>query len=694
MASTDRDVLVSLLHSTGRAGWKRKDNWGKDASLSLWDRVEVDGQGRVVGLHLSLNALEGPIPDQLGGLAKVESLDLSRNKLSGPIPEELGGLAKVENLDLSRNQLSGPIPEELGGLTNVVRLNLSYNQLSGPIPEELGGLAKVKNLDLSRNQLSGPIPEELGGLTNVVRLNLSYNQLSGPIPEKLGGLAKVESLETSHNKLSGPIPEELGGLTNVVGLDLSYNYLSGSVPAQFVKLQQLEQLNVEGNQLGGPVPSPTQLRELHRALVSPSFMFKASERVASDTLERLAATPCLANSYVELPSGVSPADAEGVRSGMPTTAGGMSEHGEGEASRLWKLEPRGGRESRASDNYAINDGDKMAIISDFEGSVVAWSFGTRTEVLRCDDAEVELEVTDLGRTIPALIGVCSSSAEVVGDKQCLLHPIVTCLAQADEKFDPPLRLRFPVGDIEAMESGSDSGTPDEAELAYRAHLESTFSAWTREYSHSAWVPIDGTITEVEGGVFVLEVAVSHFCDFALKQDIHVDDGSVEVVELAKLKRKSRRAHYHFVNLGTENLVVYCWGAPWTQGFLDAFRLKLGVGSSSGSAEVEAKRTLVDVPGTGVYKVDVPGGPLGERRKVGCLVAADGPESLTVAYTTQETVRPLVGSAHELVQVWGRRSMKQKHVMLFGALTGSSRMVSDLKVDNGVNVGELVRTLVG
>ncbi|CAN0335047.1 unnamed protein product, partial [Scytosiphon promiscuus] len=59
MVSTDRDALEVLLHSTGGAGWKRNDNWGTDADLSLWHGVEVDDQGCVVKLILENNNLKG-----------------------------------------------------------------------------------------------------------------------------------------------------------------------------------------------------------------------------------------------------------------------------------------------------------------------------------------------------------------------------------------------------------------------------------------------------------------------------------------------------------------------------------------------------------------------------------------------------------------------------------------------------------
>lgn len=133
-------------------------------------------------------------------------------------------------------------------------------------------------------------------------------------------------------------------------------------------------------------------------------------------------------------------------------------------------------------------------LPDFEGDEVAWSFGYHAEVLRSPGSEFELEVQPgLNRNFPALIGLglCSGSAETIDGEQHLLHRVLTCLTRAGEEFDPPLLLRFPVGDKDSMESGSLDGSQDDAEVAYRAHLESTFSVFERDDANSEWVLING-----------------------------------------------------------------------------------------------------------------------------------------------------------------------------------------------------------
>ena len=115
----DREVLEVLYDATGGPDWTHNENWRTDAPLGEWYGVEVDDQGRVVGLGFLGNRLTGRIPRELGGLANLESLHLYRGGLTGPIPPELGDLANLESLSLGENDLTGPIPPELGGLANL-----------------------------------------------------------------------------------------------------------------------------------------------------------------------------------------------------------------------------------------------------------------------------------------------------------------------------------------------------------------------------------------------------------------------------------------------------------------------------------------------------------------------------------------------------------------------------------------------
>jgi len=152
----------------------------------------------------------------------VWKIELSINKLNGTVPETLNHLTNLQHLYLDNNALSGSIPD-LSSLTTLTYLYLSHNHLSGPIPD-LSGLTSLSWLLLDNNALSGSI-SAIRDLTHVFVLNLSHNQLSGQITD----LSKtvVQFLDLSHNQLSGPIPDLRGPM---LSLDLSYNQLSGSVP--------------------------------------------------------------------------------------------------------------------------------------------------------------------------------------------------------------------------------------------------------------------------------------------------------------------------------------------------------------------------------------------------------------------------------------------------------------------------------
>ena len=59
MATTDRCALAALYNATGGSGWTNKTNWHTAADLSEWYGVKLNGQGRVVELHLPFNDLRG-----------------------------------------------------------------------------------------------------------------------------------------------------------------------------------------------------------------------------------------------------------------------------------------------------------------------------------------------------------------------------------------------------------------------------------------------------------------------------------------------------------------------------------------------------------------------------------------------------------------------------------------------------------
>ena len=252
-ADLERAVLGMLYEATGGGEWTRNDNWSSAVPIGEWYGVTVGADGRVVGLRLPSNNLNGSIPPELASLSSLQELSLSNNGLSGRIPPQLGDLSSLVELFLHSNQLSGPVPPELGRLSSLEQLLLSNNELSGRIPPELGNLSSLQRLGLSSNELIGPIPTELTGLP-LVDLYLSGNELTGLIPRELASMASLKQLYLSFNELGGPVPAELGQLSSLERLYLNSNNLSGPIPAELGNLTSLERFSLSRNDLVGPIP--------------------------------------------------------------------------------------------------------------------------------------------------------------------------------------------------------------------------------------------------------------------------------------------------------------------------------------------------------------------------------------------------------------------------------------------------------
>ena len=171
VAVSEREALGALYEALGGSMWTHSENWLTNAPLEEWYGVEVDSQGRVIGLRMA-----AWVDTEDGGREKIG------NGLSGSIPPELGSLAHLRVLDLSHNQLEGPIPPELGNLASLDWMNLDGNSLTGSIPVELGNLASLERLSLRNNLwLSGSLPLSLIELTEMEVLRVDRTGLCAPI---------------------------------------------------------------------------------------------------------------------------------------------------------------------------------------------------------------------------------------------------------------------------------------------------------------------------------------------------------------------------------------------------------------------------------------------------------------------------------------------------------------------------------
>lgn len=260
--AADREALIDLYNSTNGDNWKDNTNWCSDKPLSEWYGVETDRRGRVSGLRLVYNNLEGRLPQNIGNLKYLRTLVMNTNQLSGAIPESLYSIDGLSNINLSQNEIEGKLSQKIGNLKNLFILNLSDNKLLGKIPESLFSIEFLINLYLDRNNFNGEIPKSIGQLKYLSILSLSHNNISGEIPEQLFLLEKLQSLSLNNNSLTGSIPQNIGNADQIYFLALSDNKLSGTIPESIGSLGQLVTLSLDNNSFKGELPDISALTNL------------------------------------------------------------------------------------------------------------------------------------------------------------------------------------------------------------------------------------------------------------------------------------------------------------------------------------------------------------------------------------------------------------------------------------------------
>ena len=108
--------------------WNNNTNWLSDKPIGAWYGITTDYRGRVIGIAMHYNGLNGQIPLQFGDLTALEILELNGNDADNPDLSALSHLPRLTRLDLGLNRITDVSP--LLSLRNLRTLTVVENPLS------------------------------------------------------------------------------------------------------------------------------------------------------------------------------------------------------------------------------------------------------------------------------------------------------------------------------------------------------------------------------------------------------------------------------------------------------------------------------------------------------------------------------------------------------------------------------------
>ncbi|KAL5707789.1 hypothetical protein ACHQM5_018650 [Ranunculus cassubicifolius] len=218
-----------------------------------WLGVSCNENNRIVRLNLTNLGLSGTLQDfPFPFLSNLLDFDISLNALCGAIPVDVGNLSQIRYMDFSDNIFTGNIPQEIGKLTSLQLLHLSRNKLHGYLPLDIGNLFNLNELKISRNFLTGPLPSTIGNLTKLIRFYLYDNFFNGHLPEELTKLNLIE-LSVSSNNFTGQLPQSLCHNNLLINFTANTNHFTGPIPNNFKNCKSLFRVRLELNQLTGNI---------------------------------------------------------------------------------------------------------------------------------------------------------------------------------------------------------------------------------------------------------------------------------------------------------------------------------------------------------------------------------------------------------------------------------------------------------
>ncbi|RDX58464.1 Receptor-like protein 12, partial [Mucuna pruriens] len=276
-------------------------SWNQSIDCCNWSGVACDDEGRVVGLDLSEESINGGLVNSstLFSLQNLQILNLAANNFSSEIPSGFNKLTNLKYLNLSDAGFVGQIPMEISYMTKLVSLDISslsylYKQplklenlnlqmlfknltmitqlyMDGVIVTAQGNewcnallqLVSLQELSMSNCNLSGPLDTSLTRLKNLSIIHLDQNNLSSSVPETFANFSNLTTLHLGNCGLTGIFPEKIFKIATLSDIDLSFNInLYGSLP-EFPGNGHLRTLIVSHTRFSGALPaSISNLRQL------------------------------------------------------------------------------------------------------------------------------------------------------------------------------------------------------------------------------------------------------------------------------------------------------------------------------------------------------------------------------------------------------------------------------------------------
>ncbi len=229
----EREILEKFYRDTGGDKWTRNDNWCTDKPLYEWYGVNINQDGRVSGILLSVNNLTGA--GTLSGCMALYYLYCEDNQLTSL---DVSGCTALEELDCSNNQLTSL---NVSGCTALEDLDCDNNQLTSL---NVSGCTVLRLLECSNNQFTSL---NVSGCTALESLGCGNNQLTSL---NVSGCTALESLHYSYGKLSSL---DASGCTELDRLECFNNQLTSldvsgctALVYLYCYYNQLTSLNVSG----------------------------------------------------------------------------------------------------------------------------------------------------------------------------------------------------------------------------------------------------------------------------------------------------------------------------------------------------------------------------------------------------------------------------------------------------------------